>query len=126
MQYLDFEKDVEPLEAEIERLRLNDSDSETPQQVVEQIGEKQKEANRLLSSLYRKLDSWQTCQVARHPDRPHALDYIELMFSDFIELHGDRMYADDRAIIGGMARFNGEPVMVTACRIRRATARPCA
>lgn len=112
MQYLDFEKDVEPLEQEIEQLRLNDSHSETPQQVVERIGEKQKEVGRLLNSLYRKLDSWQTCQVARHPDRPHALDYIELMFSDFIELHGDRMYADDRAVVGGMARFNGDPVMV--------------
>lgn len=112
MQYLEFEKEVEPLENEIEQLRLSDGYSSTTQEVVEQINAKRKEADKLLNALYRKLDSWQTCQVARHPQRPQALDYIELLFSDFSELHGDRMYADDRAIIGGLARFGGDPVMV--------------
>ena len=111
MQYLEFENEIEPLEKEIQTLR-NAETHESTQQVMETINAKQKQINKLLTSVYKKLDGWQTCQVARHPQRPHTIDYIDLLFENFNELHGDRMYKDDKAIIGGMGRLNGDPVMV--------------
>ena len=111
MQYLEFEKTAEELEKNIKMLR-EESSSTSTKSVYESINKQQKQLDKLLGSIYSKLDSWQTCQVARHPDRPHTKDYIDLVFTEFNELHGDRMYADDRAIVGGLARLKGEPVMV--------------
>ena len=110
MIYLDFEKEVEPFEKSVEVLRSNPDESTG--RVVDEIKRQQKEVDRRLKQIYRNLDSWQTCQVARHQDRPHTVDYVNRAFSEFNELHGDRMYGDDSAIVGGLARLDGEPVMV--------------
>ena len=75
----------------------------------------QKKSQTLTKSIYAKLTPWQVSQVARHPQRPYTLDYIQHLFTDFEELHGDRNFADDHAIVGGLARFNGQTVMVAAC-----------
>ena len=110
MIYLDFDKEVEPFEKSVEVLRSNPDESTG--RVVDEIKRQQKEVERRLKQIYRNLDSWQTCQVARHQDRPHTVDYVSRAFSEFHELHGDRMYGDDGAIIGGLARLDGESVMV--------------
>ena len=110
MIYLEFEKEVEPFEKSVEVLRSNPDESTG--RVVDEIKRQQKEVERRLKQIYRNLDSWQTCQVARHQDRPHTIDYVNRAFSEFHELHGDRMYGDDSAIVGGLARLDGEPVMV--------------
>jgi len=80
--------------------------------ISEEIRRLQKKSQTLTKDIYAKLNAWQVSQVARHPQRPYTLDYVQGLFTDFVELHGDRAYADDAAIVGGMARFNGEPVMV--------------
>lgn len=110
MNHYEFEKEVEPFEKRVEALRADD---EAPTgNVVQEIKELQKEIDKRLRKIYGNLDGWQTCLVARHQDRPHTVDYIERVFDDFSELHGDRMYSDDGAIVGGLARLRGEPVMV--------------
>jgi acetyl-CoA carboxylase carboxyl transferase subunit alpha len=80
--------------------------------ISEEIERLEKKSAQLTKDIYAKLTPWQISQVARHPQRPYTLDYLSLIFTDFEELHGDRAFADDHAIVGGLARFNGQPVMV--------------
>jgi len=108
--FLEFEQSISDLEAKIEELRFVQDDSAVD--ISEEIARLQKKSNALTKDLYAKLTPWQMAQVARHPQRPFTLDYIGALFTDFEELHGDRSYADDLSIVGGLARFNGQSVMV--------------
>ena len=108
--FLEFEQSISELEAKIEELRFVQDDSAVD--ISEEIARLQKKSNALTKDIYAKLTPWQVAQVARHPQRPFTLDYINLLFTDFEELHGDRSYADDLSIVGGLARFNGQSVMV--------------
>jgi acetyl-CoA carboxylase carboxyl transferase subunit alpha len=108
--FLDFEQSVSELESKIEELRFVQDDSAVD--ISEEIARLQKKSNALTKDVYAKLTPWQMAQVARHPQRPYSLDYVNMLFTDFEELHGDRSYADDPSIIGGLARFNGQSVMV--------------
>ena len=117
---LDFEKELAPLVARIDQLQ-NDPDAGSVKEVSSEMSQLENQQQSKLRKLYRSLDSWNCCKVARHPDRPHTIDYIEEIFTDFIELHGDRMYADDKALIGGLARFNGDPVLVIGHQKGRGT-----
>ncbi len=108
--FLDFEQPIADLESKIESLRL--SQEESPVDISEEISRLEKKQQQLTKDIYAKLTPWQIAQIARHPQRPYTLDYIELLFTDFEELHGDRAFADDHAIVGGLARFNGRPVVV--------------
>ena len=108
--FLDFEQSVADLEAKIEELRFVQDDSAVD--ISEEIERLEKKGAQLTKDIYGKLSPWQISQVARHPQRPYTLDYLSLIFTDFEELHGDRAFADDHAIVGGLARFNGQPVMV--------------
>jgi len=108
--FLDFEQPIAELEDKIEELRFVQDDSAVD--ISEEIERLNKKSQALVKEIYSKLTPWQVSQVARHPRRPYTLDYIEAMFTDFHELHGDRAYADDAAIVGGLARFNGNPCMV--------------
>jgi acetyl-CoA carboxylase carboxyl transferase subunit alpha len=108
--FLDFEQPIAELEAKIEELRFVQDDSALD--ISEEIRRLQKKSQTLTKDIYAKLNAWQVSQVARHPQRPYTLDYVQGLFTNFSELHGDRTFADDAAIVGGMARFNGEPVMV--------------
>jgi len=108
--FLDFEQSIADLESKIEELRFVQDDSAVD--IAEEIGRLEKKSAQLTKDVYAKLTPWQISQVARHAQRPYTLDYISLIFTDFEELHGDRAFADDHAIVGGLARFNGEPVMV--------------
>ncbi len=110
MNFLEFEQPIAELEAKIEELRYVGSDAEI--NITEEISRLQIKSRELTESIFSKLTPWQVSQMARHPQRPYTLDYIERMFSDFEELHGDRAYADDPAIVGGVARLDGRPVMV--------------
>ena len=105
-----LDQQIAELEAKIDELRYVQDDSAFD--ISEEIGRLQKKSQTLTKDIYAKLTAWQIAQVARHPRRPYTLDYIEAMFTDFQELHGDRAYADDAAIVGGLARFNGKPCMV--------------
>ncbi len=108
--FLDFEQPIAELEAKIEELRFVQDDSALD--ISEEIKRLSKKSQKLTEDIYGKLSAWQISQVARHPQRPYSLDYISGLFTDFQELHGDRGFADDPAIVGGIARFNGEPVMI--------------
>ncbi|HEU4855429.1 MAG TPA: acetyl-CoA carboxylase carboxyltransferase subunit alpha [Nitrosospira sp.] len=108
--FLDFEQPIAELEAKIEELRFAQDDSAVD--ISAEILRLQKKSQSLTSSIYAKLTPWQISQVARHAQRPYTLDYIQHLFTDFEELHGDRSFADDYAIVGGLARFNGQSVMV--------------
>lgn len=108
--FLDFEQPVAELEAKIEELRFVQSDSAVD--ISEEIDRLKSKTESQLKDIFAKLTPWQIAQVARHPQRPYTLDYIQAMFTDFYELHGDRSFADDPAIVGGIARFNGQSVMV--------------
>jgi acetyl-CoA carboxylase carboxyl transferase subunit alpha len=108
--FLEFEQAIADLETKIEELRFVQDDSAVD--ISEEIARLQKKSNALTKDLYAKLTPWQMAQVARHPQRPFTLDYIGALFTDFEELHGDRAYADDLSIVGGLARFNGQSVMV--------------
>lgn len=108
--FLDFELPVAELENKIDELRFVQSDSAVD--ISEEISRLRTKTENQLKDIYSKLTPWQIAQVARHPQRPYTLDYINLMFTDFYELHGDRSFADDPAIVGGLARFNGQSVMV--------------
>jgi acetyl-CoA carboxylase carboxyl transferase subunit alpha len=108
--FLDFEQSVSDLENKIEQLRFVQDDSAVD--ISAEINQLQKKSQTLTKDIYAKLSPWQISQVSRHPQRPYTLDYIENLFTDFEELHGDRSYADDAAIVGGLARFNGQSVMV--------------
>ncbi|WP_413206560.1 acetyl-CoA carboxylase carboxyltransferase subunit alpha [Rhodospirillum sp. A1_3_36] len=110
MHFLDFEKPIAELEGKIEELRhLSDADEIN---IAEEVGRLQQKVEKQLKAVYAKLTPWQKAQVARHPDRPHCLDYIKALFTDFTPLAGDRLYAEDHALVGGLARFRGEPVVV--------------
>ena len=108
--FLDFEQSVSDLEIKIEQLRFAQDDSAVD--ISTEISQLQKKSQTLTKDIYAKLTPWQISQVSRHPQRPYTLDYIAHLFTDFEELHGDRSYADDAAIVGGLARFNGQSVMV--------------
>jgi len=108
--FLDFEQPIAELEGKIEELRYVQDDSALD--ISEEIGRLQKKSQTLTKDIYAKLSSWQISQVARHQQRPYTLDYLQGIFTDFEELHGDRAFSDDPAIVGGLARFNGQAVMV--------------
>ncbi|RRJ85094.1 acetyl-CoA carboxylase carboxyltransferase subunit alpha [Aestuariirhabdus litorea] len=108
--YLDFEQPIADLEAKIEELRLVGSDNEL--NINDEIQRLQDKSLSLTESIFKDLSSWQIAQIARHPKRPYTQDYINLIFTDFDELHGDRHFADDKAIIGGIGRLEGRPVMI--------------
>jgi len=108
--FLDFEQPIADLETKIEELRFVQDDSALD--ISEEIARLQKKSQTLTKDIYGKLTSWQISQVARHPQRPYTQDYINGLFTDFEELHGDRSYADDPAIVGGLARFGGQSVVV--------------
>jgi acetyl-CoA carboxylase carboxyl transferase subunit alpha len=108
--FLDFEQPIAEIEAKIEELRYAQDDSAVD--ISEEIQRLEKKSAALAKEIYAKLTPWQVSQVARHPQRPYTLDYVAALFTDFEELHGDRSFADDPSIVGGLARFNGQPVMV--------------
>ncbi len=108
--YLDFEQPIADLEAKIEELRLVGNDNEL--NIEEEISKLQAKSSSLTESLFSDLSEWQVSQLARHPQRPYTLDYVKHIFDEFEELHGDRHYADDQALIGGIARLEGRPVML--------------
>ena len=110
ISFLDFEKPIAELEGKIENLRASQNESSVD--VSEEIAMLEKKSQGLLKEIYDNLTPWQLTQVARHPQRPYTLDYVDLLFTDFEELHGDRTFADDHAIVCGLARFEGQPVMV--------------
>jgi acetyl-CoA carboxylase carboxyl transferase subunit alpha len=108
--FLEFEQPIADLESKIEELRFVQDDSALD--ISEEIARLQKKSQALTRDIYSKLTAWQIAQVARHPQRPYALDYINGLFTDFEEMHGDRAYADDPAIVGGLARFGGQTAVV--------------
>ncbi len=108
--FLDFESPIAELEEKIEQLRYMQDDSALD--IADEISNLSKKSEVLTKDVYAKLTPWQISQVSRHPQRPYTLDYIEHLFTDFEELHGDRSFADDKAIVAGLARFNGQSVMV--------------
>jgi len=110
LSYLDFEQPIAELESKIEDLKQVQDGSSVD--INEEINQLQAKTSELLTEIYGNLNAWQISQVARHPQRPYTIDYIQALFTDFEELHGDRAYADDPAIVGGIARFDGKPVMV--------------
>ncbi len=105
---LEFEKPLQELENRIIQLRASDD----PRAVRDEIAKLEERLGRLQQRIYGNLTAWQRAQVARHPKRPHALDFFQLLLEDFVELRGDRVFGDDKAIVGGLARFEGEPVVV--------------
>lgn len=109
MQYLDFEQPIEELEKKIEELNNLSVDDQVLRPEIEQL---RKKADQLRESIFQNLTRWQRVQLARHPERPYTLDYIDLITEDFIELHGDRYYADDKAMVGGLAKIDGQSVMI--------------
>ena len=110
MHFLEFERPIAEMEAQIEELRLIGNDSEI--NISEEIERLKKKSKQKTDEIFSNLDPWQVAQIARHPMRPYTLDYINLIFTDFDKLAGDRTYSNDRAIIGGPARLNGQPVMI--------------
>jgi acetyl-CoA carboxylase carboxyl transferase subunit alpha len=110
LNYLSFEQPIADLEGKIEELQLVGNDSDI--NIAEEISKLREKSRKLTESIYSKLTPWDVVQVARHPQRPYALDYIQRIFTDWEEMHGDRHFGDDNAIVGGVARLNGKPVMV--------------
>jgi acetyl-CoA carboxylase carboxyl transferase subunit alpha len=110
LNFLDFEQPIAELEAKIDELKFLGSDTEI--NIGEEIARLKAKSRALTTSIFANLTPWQITQLARHPQRPYSLDYIAQLFTEFQELHGDRMYGDDMAIIGGPARLDGRPVMV--------------
>ena len=108
--FLDFEQPIAELESKIEELRYVQSESAVDiSQEIEQLAKK---SQQLTKDIYSDLSPWQITKIARHIERPYTLDYISHLFTDFVEMHGDRHFADDLSIVGGLARFNGQPCMV--------------
>ena len=110
MNFLDFERPIAELEAKIDELRFVGDDSVV--NLTEEIARLEAKSESLTRSIFANLSAWQITQLARHPQRPYAADYIDRIFTDFQELHGDRAYADDAAVIGGLARLEGQPLVV--------------
>ena len=117
--YLEFEQPIAELEAKINELRLVGTDNEL--NINEEIQNLKAKSTKLTEKIYSNLTPWQVSQVARHPLRPYTLDYIEHIFTDFDELHGDRLFADDQAIIGGLAKIDNRPVMIIGHQKGRGT-----
>ncbi len=111
MQYLEFEKPLADIEGKAEELRAMAKTS-PGMDVSKEAEALDRKAETALRDLYKGLTPWQKCQVARHPDRPHCQDYIEALFTEFTQLAGDRAFADDHAVMGGLGRFNDQPVMI--------------
>jgi acetyl-CoA carboxylase carboxyl transferase subunit alpha len=111
-QYLDFEKSLAEIEGKAEELRAIARASEEAKDITKEAAALDAKAASMLTDLYKSLTPWRKCQVARHPDRPHCKDYIDAMFTEFTPLAGDRNFADDLAVMGGLARFDDTPVMV--------------
>ncbi|MCB1435063.1 MAG: acetyl-CoA carboxylase carboxyltransferase subunit alpha, partial [Alphaproteobacteria bacterium] len=124
--YLDFEAPVAELEGKIAELRALAATDKTVS-IADEVKALEKKAAKSLSDLYQNLDPWQKAQVARHPERPHAVDYVAALISEFTPMSGDRKFAEDFAVVGGLGRFQGQPVMVigqekghdTASRLKR-------
>ncbi|MEZ7829165.1 MAG: acetyl-CoA carboxylase carboxyltransferase subunit alpha [Brachymonas denitrificans] len=108
--FLDFEQPIAELENKIEELRYVQSESAVD--ISTEIEQLSKKSQQLTKDIYSNLTPWQITKIARHADRPYTLDYIREIFTDFVEMHGDRHFADDQSIVGGLARFNGQPCMV--------------
>jgi acetyl-CoA carboxylase carboxyl transferase subunit alpha len=119
LNFLDFEQPIADLEAKIEELRHVDTDSEI--NIDEEIDRLQAKSRDLTKSIFSDLNAWQIAQLARHPQRPYTLDYVAGMFTEFEELHGDRSFADDPALIGGIGRLDGRAVMVIGHQKGRTT-----
>ena len=117
--YLEFEQPIAELEAKIRELRLVGVDNEL--NINEEIQRLKDKSSRLTEKIYSKLTPWQISQVARHPLRPYTLDYIEHIFTEFDEFHGDRLFADDQALVGGLAKLDDRPVMVLGHQKGRGT-----
>jgi acetyl-CoA carboxylase carboxyl transferase subunit alpha len=118
-EYLEFEKPIAELEKKIEELTLFTSNGGID--LEEEILKLQKKSDQLLAEIYSKLSPWQKVQISRHANRPYTLDYIEAMLTDFVEMHGDRGFADDPAIVTGMAKLDGKPVVVIGHQKGRTT-----
>jgi acetyl-CoA carboxylase carboxyl transferase subunit alpha len=110
MNFLEFEQPIAELEAKIEELKFLGADSEVS--ITDEVRRLQAKSRTLTTNIFSNLTPWQITQLARHPQRPYVLDYVSMIFTDWQELHGDRMYADDLAIVGGLARLDGAPVML--------------
>ncbi|MGQ7246724.1 acetyl-CoA carboxylase carboxyl transferase subunit alpha [Halomonas sp. V046] len=108
--YLDFEQPIAELQAKIEELRLVGNDSKVS--LADEISRLEEKSRKLTESIFKDLSPWQVSQLSRHPQRPYTLDYLEHVFTDFDELHGDRAFADDAALVGGVARLDDRPVMI--------------
>ena len=108
--FLDFEQPIAELESKIEELRYVQSESAVD--ISEEIDQLSKKSQQLTKDIYSSLTPWQITKIARHPERPYTLDYVRDLFTDFVELHGDRHFSDDKSIVGGLARFNGHACMV--------------
>ncbi|MFT4861659.1 MAG: acetyl-CoA carboxylase carboxyl transferase subunit alpha [Pseudohongiellaceae bacterium] len=117
--YLDFEQPIAELEAKISELRLVGTDNDL--NINEEIQNLRNKSIKLTEKIFANLSSWQISQVARHPLRPYTYDYIKHIFTDFDELHGDRLFADDQALVGGLAKIEGRPVMVIGHQKGRGT-----
>ena len=110
MNFLEFERPIAELEAQIDELRLVTDDSEI--NINDEIERLKKKSETLTTQIFSKLDAWQIAQIARHPQRPYTLDYVKSICTDFDELCGDRAFADDYALVGGLARLEGQAVMI--------------
>jgi acetyl-CoA carboxylase carboxyl transferase subunit alpha len=108
--YLEFEQPISELESKIDELRFVQNESAVD--ISEEIDRLSQKSQQLTRDIYSSLTPWQVTQIARHPQRPYTLDYVEELFTEFQELHGDRTFADDQSIVGGLARFNGQPCVV--------------
>lgn len=143
LNFLDFEQPIAELEAKIDSLTaVSRQDEKLDINLDEEVQRLREKSVELTRKIFADLGAWQIAQLARHPRRPYTLDYIKHIFTDFEELAGDRAYADDKAIVGGIARLDGRPVMIighqkgqkpkrrsaatSVCRRRKATARLCA
>src|SRR6202790_2759405 len=119
MNFLEFEQPIAELEAKIEELKFLGQDQSV--NITEEIKRLQSKSRALTSSIFANLSPWQITQLARHPQRPYTLDYVSMIFSDWHELHGDRMYSDDLAIVGGLARIEGTPLVLVGYQKGRDT-----
>lgn len=117
MQIFDFEKPIVELESKIEEIRKLTGDID----VSKELGDLEAKLQELKKNIYQSLTNWQKVQIARHPDRPYSLDYFNNIFDDFVELHGDRKFGDDKAVVGGLASLNGKSVMVVGQQKGRGT-----
>ncbi|MCK5871038.1 MAG: acetyl-CoA carboxylase carboxyl transferase subunit alpha, partial [Methyloprofundus sp.] len=110
LNFLDFEQPIAELEAKIEELRRVEAENDID--ISSALNELEAKSQTLTEQIFKELSDWQISQLSRHPGRPYTLDYIDMMFTDFHELHGDRTYADDEAIICGLAKLDGQAVVI--------------